>query len=163
MARPRTLLLLATLAGCALLAWAALTVVGVEPFDNEGPRVALIGALSLAALALAAGLARLLRRDAAARAEAARREEAVRREAAEAGEEADRAERRAAAAAEEAARQGREADEHRRSAVRAVAALERERHWSRELRSQVVEMHQARGALGPATTSRRSCCASRST
>jgi len=181
--------LVALLVGLALLAWAALTVIGVEPFDNEGWQVALVSALALALVALAATFAVALRHGAAGRAADAR-------EAAEALAEADREREQAAAAQaseaqarrqsqsaqaseaearrqsqsaqaseaearrqsqsaqaseaearEQAAQQQREADEHRRGVARAVAALDRERHWSRELRSQVVAMHQARGAL----------------
>jgi len=173
--------------GLALLVWAALTVVGVEPFDNEGWRVALVSALALALLALAATFAVALRRDAAAareaadaraeadrerdRAQDAQKREAEARERAEAAQASEAEERQRAEAAqaseaeehqraeaaltseaearEQAAQRERETDEHRRGAARAVAALERERHWSRELRSQVIAMHQARSALAP--------------
>lgn len=225
----RPALPLPILAGLVLIVWAALTVIGIEPFDNQGWRVPCICALVLAALALAAALARALREGAEVRAAAERRvreaeeaaerrrreaedqaelrareaqeeaerrareaEEAAQLRAAEAEEDAERrtraaeeqatlrareaaeqadearrdadaahqeaaqqrerasvAESRARGAGEEANQAAREADEHRRGMVRAVAALERERHWGRELRSQVVAMHQARSALAP--------------
>ncbi len=145
----------------ALLAWAALTVIGTEPWDNEGPRAALVCALAVGLLALGLLWARALRaaaghRSAAeravaeARAEAGREQEraaAAEAREAEQREAAEHAAQRAEAARDEAAKAEREADDHRRGAVRALAALERERHWARELRTQVVEMHQARGAL----------------
>ncbi len=170
----RPALLLSLLVGVVLLAWAALTIIGTEPFDNEGPRVALVAALALALIGLALALTRALRRAAAIRAaaerEAAQAREDAARETAQAREKeaaaqeaaaeaqtatereherADAAQAREAEAHAEAERREHEADEHRRGAVRATAALERERHWSQELRSQVVAMHQARGALAP--------------
>lgn len=186
----RPALLLALLMGLALLVWAALTVSGVEPFDNEGWRVALVSALALALVALAAISSVALRRSAGraaaereaakARADAEREREraeteqqraaeereraatAHRREAeareqaqaaqaneAEERERAQAAQANAAEAREQAAQREREADEHRRGIARATAALERERHWSQELRSQVVAMHKARSALAP--------------
>ncbi len=171
------LAVIAGLVGVVLLAWAALTVIGTEPFDNEGWRVALISALTLALLLGALAFVKALR-DGAARRSAAEREAREAREAeeraraeteqarAEAEQERERvaeaerrtaeereavrsAEDKAAEAREEAGRKEREADDHRRGAVRAVAALERERHWGRELRDQVLQMHKSRSALAP--------------
>jgi len=201
----RSALLLALLVGLVLLVWAALTVIGVEPFDNGGWRVALVSALALALVALAVTLKIALGRDDAGRtaaereaaearadaerererAEAAQASEAEERERAQAAqaseaEERERAEAAQASEAEEreraqaaqaseaeereraqaaqaseaeareqATQREREAEEHRRGIARANASLERERHWSQELRSQVVAMHHARSALAP--------------
>ncbi len=127
------------------MAWAALTVVGTEPFDNEGPRVALVCALVLAAAALAAALGTLLRRLTSHRGAVGEAQERARRAEDAAAEAREREEH----ARHEGERREREAEDQRRSTIRAVAALERERHWSRELRSQVLDLHRSRGALAP--------------
>lgn len=145
MSRSRSFAVVAVLVGLALLAWAALTVVGTEPFDNEGPRVALVCVLVTAAAALAATLVTLGRGAAGLRGAADAAEERARQAEERAAEAREREER----ARHEAGRRDREADDQRRSTVRAMAALERERHWARELRGQVLDLHRARGALAP--------------
>jgi diguanylate cyclase (GGDEF)-like protein len=130
--RPRRWVLpVALLAGLALLAWAALTVIGTEPFDNESSRVPLICTMALVLAGLTYALWQTLRHGAS--------RVSAEREAREAREQAE----------ERARRTEHDAAEHRRQAERAVVALRRERHWNQELRRQVVEMHHARGALAP--------------
>jgi diguanylate cyclase (GGDEF)-like protein len=127
----RRFLPLALLAGVALLAWAALTVIGTEPFDNEASRVPLICTTSIVLVGLAYALWRTLRHG--------HSRAAAEREAREGHEEAE----------ERARRAEHKATEDARRAERAVAALQRERHWNQELRRQVVEMHHSRSALAP--------------
>ena len=108
---PPALALLAVLAGVLLLAWAALTVIGVEPFDNEGPRVALVCVLAVALAGLAAVLARTLRRVGAARAAAEREAAEARAEAAREREAAQQEHARADAARADADKAQRESDD----------------------------------------------------
>jgi diguanylate cyclase (GGDEF)-like protein len=151
---PRLLLTIGCAIAVVVIVCAALAVAGIEPFDNQGPRDAILAALIVSLLTAAAVLADTARRGAGARAAARREAEAARAEAETAREQAaqhreraEQAEQRERGARAAAEREERGAAEHRRGAALARAALERERQWARELRSQVVAMHQARGAL----------------
>ena len=145
----RVLYLLVGAMAIALIAWAAVTVIGVEPFDNQGYRNAAISVLTAVLIGVGAALVLVLRRGEAGRAAAEREAEAAREDAAREGQRAAEAEARADDLKKETERRRREADDQRHGAVRALAALERERHWSQELRRQVMTLHQTRSALAP--------------
>ena len=131
----RTTLVLAAAALVLLLAWAALTVIGTEPYDNEGYRVALVSTMAVVVVALALALGLAARRAARGRTTAEQRVAAER-------ERAQEAEERAEHAQQESEQRAAETD-------RADRARDRERHWAQELRREVATLHEARTALAP--------------
>ncbi len=76
-----------------LLAWAALTGIGTEPYDNEGCRVALVATMAFVVTALALAIGISARRTARTRSVVEERAAAERERAEAAEERADHAQR----------------------------------------------------------------------